>query len=282
MRYKREFLGEFLGTFLLVLFGCGSVGVTVLFGAHQGLFQIAAVWGMGVTLAIYATRHLSCAHLNPAVSVAMVLGGRMTPRRLPVYVTAQLIGAFVAAAVLYMLFSASISSYEHAHGIIRGAPDSIRTGMIFGEYYPNPGAELAKVSLLNACAAEAFGTFLLVLLIFALTEGCNVGRPDNTLAPLFIGLSVASIICLIAPLTQAGLNPARDFSPRLFAWLAGWRAAALPDHHGGFFFVYVLAPIIGGMAAALLFVKVLEPAMAGDKECCECGDNQHPEMEKRA
>ena len=66
MNHKREFAGERIGTFILVLFGCGSVAVTVLFGAHQGLFQVAMAWGIGVTLAIYSTRHLSYAHLNPA------------------------------------------------------------------------------------------------------------------------------------------------------------------------------------------------------------------------
>jgi glycerol uptake facilitator protein len=71
INYKREFIGELLGTFIMVLFGCGSVAVSVLFNTHQGLFQIAIVWGLGVSLAIYATRHLSCAHLNPAVTLAM-------------------------------------------------------------------------------------------------------------------------------------------------------------------------------------------------------------------
>jgi glycerol uptake facilitator protein len=75
---------------------------------------------------------------------------------------------------------------------------------------------------------EAFGTFLLVLMIFALTEGCNVGRPDDALAPVFIGLTVTSIICLMAPLTQAGLNPARDLGPRLVAWLMGWGGRRFP------------------------------------------------------
>lgn len=65
--------------------------------------------------------------------------------------------------------------------------------------------------------------------IFSLTEGCNLGRPDNNLAPIFIGLTVTSVICLIAPLTQAGLNPARDFGPRIVAWLCGWGQAAFPD-----------------------------------------------------
>jgi len=66
MSYKREFIGEALDTFMLVLFGCGSVAISVLFNAHQGLMQVALAWGIGVTLAIYLTRHLSCAHLNPA------------------------------------------------------------------------------------------------------------------------------------------------------------------------------------------------------------------------
>ena len=65
MRYGREFIGEVLGTYMLVLFGCGSVAVSILFDAHQGLMQVALAWGIGVMLAIYLTRHLSCAHLNP-------------------------------------------------------------------------------------------------------------------------------------------------------------------------------------------------------------------------
>jgi len=141
--------------------------------------------------------------------------------------------------------------------------------MMFGEYYPNPGAS-AVASLPLALFGEAFGTFLLVLMIFALTEGCNVGRPDDKLAPVFIGLTVSAIICLIAPLTQAGLNPARDLGPRMVAWLAGWGKAAFPDRVGGFLHVYVLAPIVGGILAGLFFVRVLEPAMTEAIEECDC------------
>jgi glycerol uptake facilitator protein len=141
--------------------------------------------------------------------------------------------------------------------------------MIFGEYYPNPGST-AVVSLRLAMGAEALGTFLLVLMIFALTEGCNVGRPDDSLAPVFIGLSVASIICLVAPLTQAGLNPARDLGPRLVAWLLGGGGAAFPDRVGGFFHVYVLAPLMGGALASQVFVRILEPAMKGPSGPPEC------------
>ena len=111
-------------------------------------------------------------------------------------------------------------------------------------------------------------------MIFALTEGCNVGRPDDAIAPMFIGLTVTSIICLIAPLTQAGLNPARDFGPRLVAWLAGWDKAAFPDQVGGFFFVYILGPMLGGVIASLFFVHILEPAMKHSPVQCNCTNDK--------
>ncbi|NEW83594.1 MAG: aquaporin family protein [Mariniphaga sp.] len=269
MRLSKEFIGESLGTFILVLFGCGSVAVSVLFGAYQGIMQIALAWGIGVTLAIYLTRHLSCAHLNPAVTLAMVIAGRMKARKIPVYLAAQFIGAFLAGLAIYLLFGPSISAYEAAHTIVRGSPESIQTAKMFGEYYSVTGSA-AVVSMPLAMGAEAFGTFILLLMIFALTEGCNIGRPHDAMAPLFIGLTVSSIICLIAPLTQAGLNPARDFGPRMVAWIFGWGEAAFPDTTGGFFLVYILAPVIGGIIAALFFVKIIEPAMKGTPEKCDC------------
>lgn len=270
--YKREFAGEFIGTFILVLFGCGSVAVSVLFNAHQGLFQVGMIWGIGVSLAIYVTRYLSCAHLNPAVTLAMAASGRMTKRKIPVYLAAQFTGAFAAGLALYLIFSPAISGFESLNHIIRGSDESIQTAKMFGEFYRQPGSNIT-VSMLSAMAIEAFGTFLLVLLIFSLTEGCNLGRPQDSSTPIFIGLSVASIICLLAPLTQAGLNPARDFGPRLIAWIFGWGSAAFPDKTGGFFFVYILAPIIGGQAAGLLFTKVLEPLMKSPKEVCSCNND---------
>ena len=137
---------------------------------------------------------------------------------------------------------------------------------MFGEFY-----DTKIVSLPLAIFGEAFGTFILVVMIFALTEGCNVGRPSDTMAPVFIGLTVSSAICLIAPLTQAGLNPARDLGPRIVAYLVGWGDAALPDAVGGWFWVYVLAPIIGSSLAALFFKYVLEPINEKKNRACGCG-----------
>jgi len=252
-------IGEMLGTFILTLFGCSSVAVAVLFGEYNSIFQIGLVWGIGVTLAIFLTRHICNAHLNPAVSVAMVVAGRMKAKLLPGYLAAQFAGAIVAGAMLYILFGPSIAHYELTHEIVRGTAASVDTARMFGEFYPNPGDAIATVSLPLAMLAEGFGTMLLALFIFGLTEDCNVGKPSSDLQPLFIGLTVSSIIFFVAPLTQAGLNPARDFGPRLVAWLMGWGSAALPDAVGGWFWVYVLAPILGGMVAALIFKYILEP-----------------------
>ena len=267
----RGFIGEMLGTFILTLFGCSSVAVAVLFGEYNSIFQIGLVWGVGVTLAIFLTRNICCAHLNPAVSVAMVVAGRMKAKQLPSYLTAQFVGAILAGIMLYVLFSPSIAQYELAHNIARGSAGSVDTARMFGEFYPNPGDSMATVSLPLAMLAEGFGTMLLALFIFALTEDCNVGRPSSDLQPLFIGLTVSSIIFFIAPLTQAGLNPARDFGPRIVAYLCGWGSAAMPDEVGGWFWVYIFAPILGGTIAALLFKYILEPI--NKKKNCQCGCN---------
>lgn len=258
---NRELIGEALGTLILTLFGCGSVAVAVLFGEYGSIFQIAIVWGLAVTLAIYVTRHICPAHLNPAVSVAMVVGKRMPASKLAGYLLAQFIGAFIAGGLLLLLFNPSIEAYELAHGIERGTAASVDTARMFGEFYPNPGdASVATAPMILAVLAELVGTFVLVLFIFCFTEDCNVGRPDSNIAPLFIGLTVSVCITLIAPLTQACFNPARDFGPRIVAWLGGWGSAAFPDAFGGIF-VYFVGPILGGVLATLFFIYVLEPAM---------------------
>jgi glycerol uptake facilitator protein len=257
-----DFIGEIIGTFIIVFFGCGAGAAATLFSLHVGLFDIALVWGMAVVLAIYATRHLSHAHFNPAVSIAMVIGGRMKLRELPGYLAAQFLGAFMAAGVVYFIFSSSIQQFEFVHHIVRGTPASINTAMLFGEFYPNPSYALnAPISMSVAFATESMGTFALIFLVFSLTNGCNIGRPDHSLVPIFIGLAVTVIISVIAPITQSCLNPARDLSPRIVTMLAGWGDAALPDHHYGFIIVYVCGPIFGGALAASLFTRVIEPIM---------------------
>jgi glycerol uptake facilitator protein len=248
----KSFLGEFIGTFIMVFFGVGVVAVTVLFGAHSGTLQVGIVWGIAIALAIYATRNLSNAHFNTAVSVAMVISGRMSWRDLPVYIVGQLAGAIAAAGVLWLLLGSSVEQVLASSQV--GFAEPSPASAIFVETYPNTAN--AVVSTPVAFLAEALGTFTLVCLIFALTEGANLGRPSPSMAPLFIGLTVTIIICVVGPLTDAGLNPARDMGPRIVGALAGWSAFAFSWE---ILLVYVGGPLAGGVLAALLTVTVLEP-----------------------
>lgn len=251
---QKLFVGECIGTFILVLFGCGAVGGAVLFGAFSSLLEIALIWGIGVSLGIFASRNLSLAHLNPAVSAAMWLAGYIQLKELPAYVLGQMTGAFAAALLLYAMLSPSIEVFEMANGLIRGQAGSHLSAVMFGEYYPNPGfADKIQISLWAAALLEAFGTFILVFMIFALTQ--LEEQIDNT-TPLFIGLTVTIIITLIAPFTQAGLNPARDFAPRMVAWMMGWGSAAFPDAAGGWCWVYIIGPLTGGVMAYGVFARI--------------------------
>ena len=131
-------VGEFAGTFMLVFFGCGSVAAAVLTGAQVGIFQVAIVWGLGIATAIHLTGSLSGAHLNPAVTLSLAAAGRLPLLRAPGYILMQMMGAFSASAVLYALFAGPLRAFEAANRIVRGAPGSEASAMIFGEFYPNP------------------------------------------------------------------------------------------------------------------------------------------------
>lgn len=250
MKNMKEYAGEAIGTFILVLFGCGAVAVAVLFNSFGSLLEVALIWGFGVTLAIFSVRNVCPAHLNPAVSVAMLLAKKLPLKKLPAYVTSQFLGALAAAFLLYFLFGDGITEFEMNNSIIRGTADSAQTSMIFGEFFPNPGfADQLSVSPLFACLVEMLGTFLLIFVIFRLTEK---ETQQDSLTPVLIGLTVTIIICLVAPFTQAGLNPARDFAPRLVAYFMGWGDAAFPVGNYSFLTVYIVSPIVGGVIATYL------------------------------
>jgi len=262
---RRQVVAEFLGTYLLVLFGVGVVHTAVLTGAQVGLWQVAVVWGLAVTLSIYATTSISGAHLNPAVTAAFAAFRGFPLAKVLPYVAAQVCGAFAAGATLYGFFHRLILRFETEKGLTRGLPGSELSAMVYGEYFPHPGmmgtsgAAASCVSLEQAMLAEGLGTAVLAVCVFAVTEPRNGGAPNRTFAPLCIGLALAMVISVVAPLTQAGLNPARDFGPRLWAWLAGWGGVAIPGPRGGFFAVYILAPVVGALAGAAAYECLLKP-----------------------
>lgn len=264
----RRCLAEFLGTFILVFFGVGAVHAAVLTGAQAGLWQVAVVWGSAIAMAIYALGALSGAHMNPAMTLAFAAWRGFPRRHVIPYIAAQFLGAFAAAATLYALFRGFLLHFEAAHAIVRGAPGSELSAQVYGEYFPNPGIRAALkaadsvVSLPVAMLAEALGTAFLAFFVFAVTDQRNEGRPSGSFPAPFIGLTVALIISIVAPLTQAGLNPARDFGPRLFSFFMGWGQVAIPGPRGGFFTVYILAPIIGALIGGAVWEFLSRPAAA--------------------
>ena len=262
-------IGEFTGTFLLVFFGCGSVAASVLTGAQVGIFQVAIVWGLGIATAIHLTGSLSGAHLNPAVTLALVSAGRLPPRLAPGYVLAQFLGAFAASAALYAIFAGPLRAFESAHRIVRGEPGSEASAMIFGEYFPNPSwhppipGSTGIVSTGAAFGVEAAGTAILVLVILCVTDTRNRSHP-GPLAAAMIGLIVTMLISIFGPLTMAGFNPARDFAPRIFSALAGWGGLVFAANGSGWLVVYILAPLIGGVAGALAYRLLFQPHYAAE------------------
>ena len=245
--------GEYFGTFVLVFFGVGSVNAAVATGAQAGLWQVAVVWAVGVSLGIYTAASLSGAHINPAITVVAAVYDKFPLRRVVPYWVAQVAGAATASIVLYGMFSEAIIEFERLHGLLRGGPGSELSAMMFGEYFPNPAvfgsAEDAWriITPQSAFIAEMVGTAMLAFLVATVTHDRNTSKPPSAMGAVIIGLGVAAIISVVAPLTQAGLNPARDFGPRLVAYFLGWGEIAIPGPRNGFFTVYIVAPIVGAL-----------------------------------
>ena len=252
---------ELIGTFLLVIFGCGSVCAAVLTGAQVGLFQVAIVWGIGIALAIKLTGGISGAHLNPAVTLGFATWGKFPPARILPYLIAQFTGAMLGAILLLVLFGDALAAFESSQAIVRGNPGSEASAMILTEFFPNPGGRplsehIAPIAEWRAMAVEICGTAILMLVILGVTNPANRSATASH-APWAIGLTITVLISLFAPLTMAGFNPARDLGPRIIAAIAGWGPEVFRANGStGWFTVYVLSPIIGAQLGGLIHARL--------------------------
>lgn len=242
----REIMGEIIGTFLMCFLGIGAVANATLgvSGAFGGPFQVGMVWGVTIAIAIYATRNLSCAHFNPAVTFAMCLTGRLSWKKAPIYVIGQFIGAILAGAALWALFGASCLD----------AGAAMDWSSIWAERTPN-GVGVAGMGI--GALAEGIGVFILVFVIFSMTEDANAGKPGDVIFPLFIGLTVTMIIVTVGPITDAGLNPARDLGPRVIAAIMGMDMPMNGDVLSTLV-IYTVAPLVGGALAGLFYTQVID------------------------
>lgn len=239
---KGQCIAEFLGTGLIIFFGAGCVAALKLAGAPFGQWEICIIWGLGVSMAAYLTAGISGAHLNPAITVALCLFANFEGRKVLPYIVSQIAGAFCAAALVYGLYYSLFFDYEQSHQMVRGTVESLDLAGIFSTY-PNP-----HIGVGQAFLVEMVITAVLMAVIMGLTDDGN-GIPRGPLAPLLIGLLVAVIGGSMGPLTGFALNPARDFGPKIFAWLAGWGNVAFT---GGRDIPYFLVPIFGPLVGACL------------------------------
>jgi aquaporin Z len=223
----RKFTAELLGTFSLVLFGCGAAGISgISTGGPSGigLLGISLAFGFAVIAMAYTIGGISGCHINPAITIAMLVAGKIKPDSAVRYILAQFIGATLAAGLLYVIQS--------------GAPGFQMSEWGLGSNGWGPGY-LKEYNTTSAFIAEAVLTFLFLIVIFATTSRLGNGG----MAGLAIGITLVLIHLVAIPITGTSVNPARSFGPAIFA---GGKALSQ-------LWLFFAAPILGAVAAALVW-----------------------------
>jgi glycerol uptake facilitator protein len=251
---------EFLGTFVLIMFGDGVVATCVAGLSQSGRSALAFGtadwilisfgWGLAVTFGVYVAGGVSGAHLNPAVTFAQALRRGFPWKKVPIYVFAQVAGAFVAAAVVYFNYRFAIGSFEGVEHITRGSSESVGTYSIFATF---PAKYFT--SWFGPFMDQVIGTALLVACIFAVIDEYN-GPAKANMAPFIIGLIVVAIGISFGVNAGYAINPARDLGPRLFAWAQGWGKIAFPGDYGNvntYFWIPIVGPLVGGAIGAFVY-----------------------------
>lgn len=235
-------IAEFFGTLILMLFGTGVVAMVTLFGrgvagevVNGGYTNLTIAWGLGVTMGVYVAGRISGAHLNPAVTVTLAAFRGFPWARVLPYCAAQTAGAFVAASIVF---------WNYRLAFLKVDPGLDHTAGVFTTFPAFP--ETLSAGFLD----QVIGTALLLFLIFAVTEERN--QPPAALGPIVIGLIVVAIGMSFGGMHGYAINPARDFGPRLFTALAGFRHNGLTDA-GFVFWVPIVAPLLGGLLGGFLY-----------------------------
>jgi glycerol uptake facilitator protein len=248
-----ELISECMATFIILAIGDSVAAMYTLYDPspyQHAYWGVCITWGMAVTLAIYVTGAVSGTHANPAVTLALtVFRGFPRGKALP-YMGAQVAGAFIGAAVAYLLFSPVIDHYNELHHLSRSLD-----GGAAGVFFTHPSAGISSA---HAFVDEIVLTGILVLGVFAITEQFNTLAPAANTGALMIGLLVAAIGASAGYLEAWPINPARDFGPRLFCFLNGWGAQALPAP-GDYWWVPILGPLLGGVAGGGLYQLAIRP-----------------------
>ncbi|MEY9934635.1 glycerol uptake facilitator protein [Catenulispora sp. GP43] len=235
-----EMAAEFAGTFILLLFGLGVVAQVVAggIGNHD---SIAWAWGFGVLLGVYVAAKITGAHLNPAVTVALAAFGGFSWRKVAPYALAQTAGAFVAALIVRWNYTEVIAKFDPGH--------TLKSQGIFSTL---PGNGSLPVHMWGGFRDQIIGTAILLFCILAITDLRNTS-PGANLAPVVVGLLVVAIGMAFGTDAGYAINPARDFGPRLAEFFTGYGTAFRDQYGDLYFWVPIVAPIIGGLIGAGLY-----------------------------
>jgi glycerol uptake facilitator protein len=247
-----ELISEAVAMFIIIAFGDSVAAMYSLYVPspyQQAYWGVCIAWGLAVTVAIYTAGSVSGCHANPAVTLALAVYRKFSWRKVIPYCAAQVLGAFLGAAVVYVLFSPVIDTFNLTNHLTRAS------GGATGVFFTHPGLAVAPMHAFND---EIILTAFLIFGIFAITEQYNEMAPGANFGALMIGFLVALIGASMGYLEAWAINPARDFGPRLFCFFTGWGASALPSP-GNYWWIPIVAPLIGGLVGGGAYQLLIRP-----------------------
>lgn len=215
----KKYLAEMIGTMVLVLLGCGSAIFNGGCGTTAQVLTVASAFGLSVVAMAYAIGGISGCHINPAITLGVLASGKMSAKDAAMYILFQIIGAFIASGLLWVITQGVEMDYATTTGANACAPG---------------------VSVYAAFLAEMIGTFIFVLVVLGVTDS---EKGNSSLAGLAIGLSLILIHIVLIPLTGTSVNPARSIAPAVFEG-----GQALSD-----LWIFICAPLVGGILSALVW-----------------------------
>lgn len=264
-----ELMAEFFGTMTLLAFGDGVVAVavaglpgsgrtaspTTIFNAAGDWLLITWGWALAVALAVYVAGGITGAHLNPAVTLGLAVRRRFPWNKVVPYWIAELLGAFFGGLLVYMVYGPAIQAFDLAAKAIPQQGTALATYSIFATF-PAP---YFHGSALGPFIDQVVGTAFLLIFVLALTDSRNLS-PLSNIAPFLVGMAVAAIGMSFGPNAGYAINPARDFGPRMVAWIFGWGQTAFPGtytsgsfHFANYFWVPIVGPLVGGVIGVLAY-----------------------------
>ncbi len=229
--FMKKYVAEFIGTFVLVLFGCGTAALSGGIGGVTGIVGIALAFGLSIVAMAYCIGSVSGCHINPAVSFGMLLAKRMTVKDFIGYVIAQFLGAIAASGVLLAIVNSSAQ--------LGGVAQTGLGADGFG------AASAVGLDMGGAFAVEVILTFVFVLVVLGVTASEKMG----SVAGIVIGLTLAFVHIMGIPLTGTSVNPARSFGPALL--LGGEPLSQV--------WLFIVGPLVGAAIAALVWIFLIKP-----------------------